>query len=165
MEGDERARFCATCSKSVYNLSALDAAAAAALIEETEGRLCSRIYRRRDGTVLTADCPVGVRGRLRRLAVGAIVGASVLACTAVLRRREISGGGWSPDFTPPPSGPGVTLRDWKDWALESVGWLPRRGGYTVGAVRLYPTSPTSASPAPTEDEGETCKPEFELPAP
>ena len=29
------------------------------LVEEREGRLCVRFYQRRDGTVLTTDCPVG----------------------------------------------------------------------------------------------------------
>lgn len=59
MAGDDRARFCAQCEKHVFNLSAMTAAAAAALIREKEGKLCARLYRRRDGTVLTADCPVG----------------------------------------------------------------------------------------------------------
>jgi hypothetical protein len=30
------------------------------LQSHAEGRLCARIYRRSDGTVLTSDCPVGV---------------------------------------------------------------------------------------------------------
>ena len=38
------------------------------LIAEREGRLCVRFYQRTDGTVLTADCEVGVRRRrVRRL--------------------------------------------------------------------------------------------------
>ena len=59
MRGDDRVRFCDSCSKSVYNLSDLTAAEATALIRESEGGLCLRLYRRADGTVLTADCPVG----------------------------------------------------------------------------------------------------------
>ena len=61
MQGDERVRFCGECRKNVYNLSAMSRAEAEALVFETEGRLCVRFYRRRDGTVLTDNCPVGVR--------------------------------------------------------------------------------------------------------
>ena len=59
MVGDERVRLCAQCQKHVYNLSAMTAEQAAALIREKEGKLCARFYRRADGTVLTSDCPLG----------------------------------------------------------------------------------------------------------
>jgi hypothetical protein len=65
MAGDGRMRFCGICRKSVYNLSGMTRAEAERLVRETEGRLCVRFYRRRDGTVLTSDCPVG-RGQARR---------------------------------------------------------------------------------------------------
>jgi hypothetical protein len=64
MEGDERARFCGQCNKHVYNLSAMSAEAAAALVREKEGNLCARFYRRADGTMLHGeDCPVGLVAR------------------------------------------------------------------------------------------------------
>ena len=66
MSGDDRARHCRSCDKTVYNLSAMTADQAADLFREREGRVCVRLYRRRDGTVLTADCPVGRAARLRR---------------------------------------------------------------------------------------------------
>jgi hypothetical protein len=59
MAGDDHARHCPECDRFVYNLSALSAAGALALIREKEGDLCARFFRRADGTVLTADCPVG----------------------------------------------------------------------------------------------------------
>jgi hypothetical protein len=61
MEGDDRTRFCRHCSKYVYNLSKMTSQAAADLIREREGQLCARFYQRRDGTMLTADCPVGLK--------------------------------------------------------------------------------------------------------
>jgi hypothetical protein len=61
MAGDDRARFCSLCRKNVYNLSSLSREAAVRLIAEHEGALCARLYRRGDGTILTADCPVGSR--------------------------------------------------------------------------------------------------------
>lgn len=65
MQGDERVRFCGHCRKHVYNLSELPRAQAEALVSAAQGELCVRFYRRRDGTLLTQDCPVG-RSRLRR---------------------------------------------------------------------------------------------------
>src|SRR3954449_7913492 len=71
MKGDDRVRFCGSCEKHVYNLSALSSDEAVDLLRKTDGKVCLRIYRRRDGTVLTADCPVGLKAaaarRLRRL--------------------------------------------------------------------------------------------------
>lgn len=59
MRGDERARFCPSCAKNVYNLSAMTGAEAQSLIAEKEGELCIRFFQREDGTMLTRDCPVG----------------------------------------------------------------------------------------------------------
>lgn len=61
MDGDDRARFCVHCTKNVYDLSAMSRAEAEALVRGKEGRLCVRFYRRADGTVLTDNCPVGLR--------------------------------------------------------------------------------------------------------
>jgi hypothetical protein len=60
VEGD-RVKFCSGCQKRVYNLSAMGQAEAEGLLRRHEGKLCVRYYRRRDGTILTAECPVGLR--------------------------------------------------------------------------------------------------------
>jgi hypothetical protein len=67
MIGDERVRFCGQCELNVYNLAALTKAQAENLIVRTEGRLCVRFYRRRDGSILTQDCPVGLRALRQRM--------------------------------------------------------------------------------------------------
>jgi hypothetical protein len=79
MKGDDVVRFCGRCDKHVYNLSALSAEAAERLIRDKEGKMCVRLYRRADGSVLTADCPVGVRRRRVKRAVVAGVGGTLLA--------------------------------------------------------------------------------------
>jgi hypothetical protein len=79
MTGDDQSRFCNHCDKHVFNLSALTAEAALQLIREKEGNLCGRFYRRADGTILTADCPVGVHHRIRRKRRMALVGSSLAA--------------------------------------------------------------------------------------
>lgn len=66
MTGGERTRFCHSCSLNVYNLSGMTKREAEALIMNAEGRLCVRYYRRADGTILTRDCPVGLRALKQR---------------------------------------------------------------------------------------------------
>ena len=79
MIGDERVRFCQQCSLNVYNLSSMTRREAESLISNAEGRLCVRYYRRQDGTILTANCPVGLRAIKRRLsrAVSATLSATL----------------------------------------------------------------------------------------
>jgi hypothetical protein len=67
MRGTERVRFCDQCSMNVYNLSNMTKKDAEALILSAEGRLCVRYYHRTDGTILTANCPVGLRALKRRV--------------------------------------------------------------------------------------------------
>ena len=70
MHGADQVRFCKQCRQHVYNLSEMTVAQAVQLIEAKQGRLCVQLFRRRDGTMITADCPVGWRWlffkRLRR---------------------------------------------------------------------------------------------------
>jgi len=67
MFGNERVRFCGQCQLNVYNLSEMSEAEAERLIGQTEGRLCVRYYRRQDGSIITQNCPVGLRAIKRRL--------------------------------------------------------------------------------------------------
>ncbi|MBD0325380.1 MAG: hypothetical protein ICV68_03060 [Pyrinomonadaceae bacterium] len=67
MHGSEKVRFCAECNLSVYNLSEMTKKEAERLIVQNEGWLCVRFYRRTDGTILTNNCPVGLRAIKRRL--------------------------------------------------------------------------------------------------
>jgi hypothetical protein len=65
MSGDERVRFCGDCNLNVYNFSAMSRSEAEELVRTTAGRVCARLHRRADGTVLTRDCPVGLRRAVR----------------------------------------------------------------------------------------------------
>ena len=59
-------------------------------VEEKEGKLCVRFFRRADGTVMTQDCPVGLRAvrlKLARMAGAALALVAVLAAGLGLRRR------------------------------------------------------------------------------
>jgi hypothetical protein len=84
MTGDDRARFCDQCGLHVYNISQMTRDEVASLVTKTEGRICARLYRRTDGTILTRDCPVGLRALRRRVAkmAGAALSAVLSLCAA-----------------------------------------------------------------------------------
>ena len=79
MIGDERKRFCTQCSLNVFNLSEMTRDDAEQFMFESEGRICARFYRRADGTIITKDCPVGVRAVRDRVRIGAAVFTSLIA--------------------------------------------------------------------------------------
>lgn len=75
MYGDERKRFCGECKLNVYNLSGMTRDEAERLVTNAEGRLCVRFFQRADGSVITADCPVGwakIKQRTRVYATAAL---------------------------------------------------------------------------------------------
>lgn len=67
MTGDERVRQCHSCKLDIYNITEMTKAEVKNLIENREERLCVRLYKRADGTVLTKDCPVGFRAYQKRI--------------------------------------------------------------------------------------------------
>lgn len=85
MTGDERSRVCAQCDLSVLNAAELtdEEVLKAIMTLATGQRVCMRIFRRTDGTILTKDCPIGVRklqvrDRLRKAAAWLAGGLSML---------------------------------------------------------------------------------------
>jgi hypothetical protein len=96
MLGDERVRFCLSCEKNVYNLSSMTKDAAESLLQERLGNdLCVRFYQRTDGTILTQDCPVGVKKKRRKKLALAVAGAGALAAaaaTSLMSNRTCKGG-------------------------------------------------------------------------
>jgi hypothetical protein len=77
MAGDARVRHCALCNLNVYNFAEMTRAEVRELLVRTEGRVCARLYRRADGTVMTRDCPTGLRALRQRAsrAAAAVVAA------------------------------------------------------------------------------------------
>ena len=147
MAGDDRARFCAQCQKHVYNLSSLTADEAAALIREREGSLCARFYQRADGTVLTADCPVGAgqvwarcRTFLGAAAALMLIGVAVPLIAKSTNRDEL------------PRARAKVYRAFDDAIVTIKTWLghPPVGTRIMGKVCVVPP------PASTMVMGEIC---------
>ena len=86
-------RFCAQCNLNVYNLSGMTRNEAESLIARNEGRLCVRFYRRADGSIITTDCPLGLRAIRDRVSywTKAIIAAilTFLATVGFYRLSEI----------------------------------------------------------------------------
>ena len=89
MVGDHRKRFCHDCHKHVYNVSEMSFEEAEVFLRQANGDACVRLYRRKDGTVMTNDCPVGVRTKRIRRAVGTVVGTGLAAAGLVTLHYEI----------------------------------------------------------------------------
>lgn len=92
MAGSDRQRHCGACKREVFNLSAMSEAEAAAFLEaaaalpENADKPCVSLFQRTDGTVLTADCPVGLSRRRRRAILASTLplgAAAVVALTAL----------------------------------------------------------------------------------
>jgi hypothetical protein len=83
MLGDERVRYCLGCEKNVYNLSSMAREDAENLLRERLGNeLCIRFFQRADGTILTQDCPEGVKKKRRKKLALAVAGAGAMAAAA-----------------------------------------------------------------------------------
>lgn len=90
MTGDDRVRHCDLCSLHVYNIAEMSRTDAERLIATTEGRICARLFRREDGTVITKDCPVGLRAIRRRIArvAGAAFATVLSLCGAIAGQKQ-----------------------------------------------------------------------------
>ena len=89
MDGDDRVRHCGQCDRQVYNVARLSAEEVVALLQTSDHPPCFQLWRRSDGTVLTADCPIGMRRlRNRRQVSLAMTLTAVLAACGGLRAQE-----------------------------------------------------------------------------
>jgi len=63
MTGNDSVRFCGQCSLNVYNVANLTDKEAEAVFAKgrEQGRVCARLYRRPDGTIMTDNCPRSLR--------------------------------------------------------------------------------------------------------
>jgi len=157
MQGDNRVRYCGHCRQNVYNIEALPRAEAVRLVSVREGRPCIRFYRRRDGTVVTADCWARLRAARRRgllaftamlIAVGAIQLAAMVTGLANLGRTTGS----------PPPGPDAhevrgksrNMGLYAAPARQEVPVVPEKANVAVGQVVLLGkrAAPTPVTPEP-----------------
>lgn len=56
MQGTDSVRRCAACDQNVYNLEAMSRAEIEDMLIFTDGKPCTRLRRRADGTIVTREC-------------------------------------------------------------------------------------------------------------
>jgi len=98
MKGDDRTRHCEQCNLFVHNIANLTTSEAEDLLRSainddgtSKERLCARIFRRADGTVITADCPVGLaalRAKTHRAVARAAAAVGLTTLVAWIAAHE-----------------------------------------------------------------------------
>lgn len=134
MPGDDHARYCGACKKNVFNLVGMSDEDATALILEKDGSLCVQLYQRADGTLLTSDCPVGLRAARRRFARALGV---LAACLGMLLTAAAYGA------------PSRLRAAWRIGDINPfsriANWLYPQSGIVVGAICIPPSQISAAS--------------------
>jgi hypothetical protein len=91
MIGDDRVRHCSQCNLNVYNLSAMTSLEAQDMVAKHEGRMCLRFYHRKDGTILTRNCPVGLKVVMQRVSrIAGIALSAVMSAIPMSAQTETS---------------------------------------------------------------------------
>jgi hypothetical protein len=169
MTGDERIRHCAECNLKVHNISALSRDDAEALLRASAGdRLCIRLFRRTDGTILTQDCPTGVaalrakarRALVRVAALLGLIGAAGVAAASTsrstwgdrvrlraLRPFSVVCEWIAPTAAPPPALTSISAGTWTSGSMCSP--------YASPPPPQAPANP-AASAAQTKNTSENC---------
>lgn len=158
MTGTERVRFCSECSLNVYNLSAMTRGEAESFIASREGRICAKFYRREDGTIITRDCPVGQKIKLRRRiskAATATFAAILSMCASAIAQDSSQTGA---------RGSGQTAaRTQKENARGISGKVVDMNGAALPGIRVevFDASGKLKESVVTNDEGEFQFPSLE----
>ena len=156
MAGDGRVRFCGQCDLHVYNVSEMSRGEAVALITKTEGRLCARFYRRADGTVLTKDCPTGLRAvRARAARAAGIVFSAIVSLWSPAAARAARGSYVQGDLRRPVTVKRTVDPDARDAtaALGGTVYDPLEAVIQNAAVKLLSEKTKKEWTVSSDDEG------------
>lgn len=94
MVGNDQVRFCRHCDLSVNDLSRMTQAKAEKLVRRSQGRLCLRIHRDPQGTIVTKDSIerlYSIPRRASRLAVGAFTAMVAMSAGAYAQSTSAEG--------------------------------------------------------------------------
>jgi hypothetical protein len=99
MDGDDRVRVCGACKHNVYDTSKLTSKEILDLMAR-DSKACLKIYRRADGTLLTEDCPFGLRTLRRGARRVSKIAASLWALALSFTSVSAQSGTIKPENTP-----------------------------------------------------------------
>lgn len=136
----ERVRHCGECNLNVHNLSGMTRHEAEAFLKSVAPgqRVCGGFYRRADGSVMTRDCPVGLRLARLRLAkaMTRMAAAAALVFTGVVFARSRDREVWAVGLAH--SRPFSTLCEW----VRGNPAPTTRGLMMLGEVCAPPPAPS-----------------------
>ena len=95
MKGTETVRNCTDCSRKVFNLSDMTRSEAEEFLRVNGASQCVSFYRRKDGTIMTDDCPIGLRkvrnaARRMRNVAAVMLGTLVSTVAAFAQAADFS---------------------------------------------------------------------------
>lgn len=93
MTGTQRVRDCSQCSRPVFNISNMSTVEAEAFLKVNGDSQCLAYYRRKDGTIMTDDCPIGLRKirntlRWAKKAAGLLISTVLSVSAAIAQKPE-----------------------------------------------------------------------------
>lgn len=160
MAGDDRVRHCQQCQLDVYNISDMTAGEAENFLRTQTDKACINLYRRADGTIITDNCPVGLRkiragllkaresqNHLARLAAGALLLVLGLPAQAKDNAPAVSPGMRGDVYVPPVSKMGEAV------APPTLPTQVDRTGKTTPAPGLEPHGQAPAPKSTPADRG------------
>jgi hypothetical protein len=149
MTGDERVRFCDLCHLNVYDISQFTRNEAASLIANTEGRICARLYRRTDGTIITGDCPVGLRALRQHTAKAA---AAIFATLMSLCSTAFGQDPSAKEKSPNKQTITITKKAWDSSSEDGVlsGTIADPGGALIPGAKITVTERQGKTSISTE---------------
>lgn len=170
MTGNDRVRACGLCKKNVYNISDMTKVEAETFLRLNGTSECTQFYRRIDGTILTDDCPVGLR-RIRNAWRRATKVASfflglVTTCSAAtsqnIKPTQITVYGGRPVLQPPKvtqKGPSIEVFCSGKYALKNPEQIYqsqsklfiREGNGTANTYELPPNYPAQYATLRAQD--------------
>lgn len=157
LRGNERVRTCGKCRENVYNISAMTRVEALRLIRAQEGRVCVRILRRPDGTVVTGECWSRLRAARRRgllIVVGVLFVVGCVQLVAMLvglrgLRNLVSGHqmGGVPAAAHPRAVPTIPTPRLEEPEMGELPPLPEEDGSTTPGATA-PSAPHAKAARP-----------------
>lgn len=137
MQGDARSRHCAHCDRDVHNLATMSPRAIEGLVRQNNGKLCARITRRRDGSLVTLDGHLERNGMRSSLAANVFASASLALASAGAFAQSsseqpfavISGTILKPDGSGPDSHAVISLRSAAATTVEAR--TDEQGGFQI----------------------------------
>ena len=128
--GDDRVRYCGQCKLNVYNLADMSSEEVAEIVQKTEGRLCGRLYVRRDHTATVENC--------RKSGVRAMAQA-VLAVSAVLLLGATA---WGLRYAELPN-----RNSYPAWVQTVLNWISPQKHQLLGDISCPPPKTPPTAPA------------------